>query len=930
MKMKRDDAIDILKGCGFSAEIAITDLTNKSLVKIIENNSLWMHDQLRDMGRQIVQHENLEDPGMRSRLWDRDEVMTVLKNKKGTRNIQGIVLDFEKKHEVSSEKNHWTNLKRMPGFSSAMTYLKEIYKTRIHRGAEKDKNIMLRTKSFEPMVNLRLLQINHVKLAGNFKFIAATLKWLQWEGCLLKSLPSEFCPRDLAVLNLSGSKITRVWDWRWWNMYRNKMADKLLVMNLHDCWYLTDIPNLSGHRVLEKLILENCVRLVKVHKSVGDLTSLLYLNLKNCSNLVEFPTDVSGLKHLENLNLSGCLKLKELPEDMGSMKSLRELLVDDTAIVNLPDSIFRLKKLESLSLRNCRSLKQLPVCIGKLCSLRELYLDGSALEEIPDSVGSLTNLEKLGLVLCRSLTAIPDSVGNLKSLLELFLDSSSIKELPISIGSLSHLKFLSITRCRSLTKLPDSINGLASLVQFRLRGTSITEISDQVGALNMLEKLDMGNCKSLRSLPDSIGNMLNLTTLILDGAVITELPESIGELERLDTLRMDYCKHLRRLPASIGKLKNLRRLQMGETAVTELPEELGMLSSLTTLKMRKSHEHLTNIRENAELTNLMPQEKPKLAGLPMSFLSLSSLTELDARAWGISGKIPDDFEKLSLLETLDLGYNNISSLPSSLRGLSILQVLLLSHCKELKSLPPLPSSLLKLNVTNCTALENISDLSNLESLHELQLTNCRKIMDIPGLQCLRSLRTLYTSGCNACVPAIKRRLTKVALKHLSNLSVPGSEIPNWFVREIPSFSSRKNRDIKAVIIGVVVSFDQHSQDSFRDKASAIENVQAKIIRLDKPIFTTVLFSMEVPDTKEDQLYMCRCSKSRPIVFMLRDGDKIQVALRDDPNFKGFELKKYGIHLIFEDDDDIEEDDEEWLDESQQSVSYKLAKFFNSL
>jgi DNA polymerase III delta prime subunit len=82
MGMKREDVIDVLKGYGFRAEIAIRVLTAKSLIKVAEDNTLWMHDQVRDMGRQIVIEENPVYPGMRSRLWDRDAIMTVLKGEK--------------------------------------------------------------------------------------------------------------------------------------------------------------------------------------------------------------------------------------------------------------------------------------------------------------------------------------------------------------------------------------------------------------------------------------------------------------------------------------------------------------------------------------------------------------------------------------------------------------------------------------------------------------------------------------------------------------------------------------------------------------------------------------------------------------------------------------------------------------------------------
>lgn len=80
-EMKREDVLYIFKGSGYSAGTLIRALAAKSLVKIVENDILWMHNQLRDMGRQIVQREN-HDLGMRSVLWDHDDIMTVLGSRK--------------------------------------------------------------------------------------------------------------------------------------------------------------------------------------------------------------------------------------------------------------------------------------------------------------------------------------------------------------------------------------------------------------------------------------------------------------------------------------------------------------------------------------------------------------------------------------------------------------------------------------------------------------------------------------------------------------------------------------------------------------------------------------------------------------------------------------------------------------------------------
>ncbi|OMO57261.1 hypothetical protein CCACVL1_25876 [Corchorus capsularis] len=868
MRMKREDMVDILKGCDFKAEIALRVLEEKSLIKFTAwDDSLTMHDQIRDMGRQIIQNENFADPGMRSRLWDRDEIISVLKNHKGTRRTEGIAIDIMKKEP------------------------------------ENKKEVVINSKPFKSMVNLRLLQINNVKLEGKLQFLPHELKWLQWQGCPLKTLPP-YCPQKLAVLDLSVSiKLEHMWN--------KVVAENLMVLNLSGCSKLVALPDLSGHGKLQKIFLTYCVGLKNIHESVGSLKSLHYLNLTGCKNLTELPSDVQGMKNLQTLILNDCLELKKLPESIGSMRSLKELYANSTSIENLPESIYRLEKLEKLSLRDCKRIKQLPKCVGKLVSLKELHLDGSALEQLSDAIGDLENLEILSLIFCESLTQLPDTIGSLKLLKNLLIKGSAITELPNSIGWLPYLKYLSVGG-RQLSKLPDSIQGLASIVELGIDKTSITGLPSQIGALRLLRKLEIISCTCLKSLPESIGSLLALTHLNIFNADITELPESFGMLENLITLRLNECKRLCKLPSSIGNLKSLHHFYMSETAVTQLPDSFGMLSSLVVLKMRK-------------------KEKSKsFSVLPASFSNLSSLEEFDANAWSICGEISDDFEKLSALEILNLGKNDFSKLPSSLRNLSLLKKLFLPKCEELKSVPPLPSSLEELNLADCVSLESMSDLSSLNSLEKLNLTNCEKLVDIPGLECLTSMKRLYLTNCSTCSLAAKNRLSKVYLKHLRNLSMPGSGIPDWFSQGRVRFSSHKSLDFKGVIIAVVVSLNQQIVGELRNELPAIVDIQAKIFNSDhKDIYTTVLHLEGVPKTKEDQVHLCRYPEHHPMLSILKDGFQIQVTMRNPPVDKGVELKKAGIYFVFENDDDYE-GDEESLDDSQQSVSQKLANFFGSL
>ncbi|KAL5562981.1 hypothetical protein UlMin_032728 [Ulmus minor] len=925
MRMEREELIDILKVCGFAAETGIKELIDKSLIKITENRTVWMHDQIRDMGRQIVREESVVDPAMRSRLWDRREITSVLIDEKRAKSTEGMVLDFREKRPVkdlSGVEISWRNFHENPNFTTAATYIKQRYK-KLFLGKEEDE-IFISAKAIETMGKLRLLQINHVNLRGKFKSFPAGLKWLQWKECPLKALPDDFYAPQLALIDLSNSKIEQLWGSK-----NIKVAENLKIMNLRDCHSLTMIPDLSRHQNLEKLILENCKGLTQIHDSIGNIQTLIHLNLRASSNLVKLPSDVSGLKNLETLILSGCWKLKELPENIGSMVSLKKLLADETAIASLPDSAFKLTQLEELSLRNCMHFKRLPLWIGKLSSLKRLSLDGSALEELPDHISCLENIEKLSVLQCKSLKVIPNSISNLKSLTEFSLLSSPIEELPVSIGSLPNLKKLLVGRGGFLKELPRSIGELNSLVVLHIEQTKIKNLPDQIGALKLLEKLELWKCNSLESLPESIGSMRRLTNLTIYEAIITELPESIGNLENLVFLQVTSCKELCYLPASIGKLKSLQRLLMGDTGVTKLPESFGMLSSLIYLQMAKNP-HLQqpkNKQREVVTRSTLQEETDTFDVLPASFSNLSLLSKLYAGSCNISGKISDDFEKLSLLEILDLGHNDFCSLPSSLKGLFVLGKLTLHNCRKLKSLPPLPSSLVEIDVANCTALETVADLSDLGRLETLNLTNCEKVLDIPGLERLYSLRRLFMNCCKTCSSVVRRRLAKGSLRNIRNLSMPGTKIPSWLSQEVVTFSERRNRPIKAVIIGVVVCLDRQLQDDLRDRLSYVDDIQARILKMGFPIFTTVLSLIGVPNKNEDQFHLCRFPVHSPLVFQLKQGYQIDVIKRNPPHVEGVELKKWGIHLVYEGDDDYE-GDENSLSESQQSISEKLTMFFD--
>lgn len=158
--------------------------------------------------------------------------------------------------------------------------------------------------------------------------------------------------------------------------------------------------------------------------------------------------------------------------------------------------------------------------------------------------------------------------------------------------------------------------------------------------------------------------------------------------------------------------------------------------------------------------------------------------------------------------------------------------------------------------------------------------------------------------------------------------MPGSNIPDWFSQDVVTFSERENRALKSVIICVVVSLNHQTPDDTREELPAVVDIQAKILILDFTTFTTTLFLSGVPNTNEDQFHLCRYPIDHPLVSQLKHGYKIHVARREPPYMAGVELKKWGVYLVYEGDDDYE-GDEESLNESQQSLSEQLANFFSS-
>ncbi|KAL2330861.1 hypothetical protein Fmac_018442 [Flemingia macrophylla] len=293
---------EILNGCGLCADIGITVLIERSLIKVERNNKLGMHPLLRDMGREIIRESSRTEPGKWSRLWFEKDVLDVLTRNTGTEAIQGLSLKLPFTSRDCFEAN-----------------------------------------AFVKMKGLRLLQLDHVQLSGNYGYLSKQLRWVSWQGFPLKYIPNNFDLKGVIAIDLKHSILRLLWK-------KPQVLEWLKILNLSHSKYLIETPDFSGLPSLEKLVLKDCPSLCRVHQSIGDLRNLLLINLKNCTSLRNLPREMYKLKSLKTLNLSGCLKIDKLEEDIVQMESLMTLIAENTAVKQVPFSIVSSKSIGYISL----------------------------------------------------------------------------------------------------------------------------------------------------------------------------------------------------------------------------------------------------------------------------------------------------------------------------------------------------------------------------------------------------------------------------------------------------------------------------------------------------------------------------------------------------------------------------------------------------
>ncbi|XP_071703450.1 disease resistance protein Roq1-like [Rutidosis leptorrhynchoides] len=461
---KRDFVASVLDSCSFFADTNIRVLVDKSLITISSDMSLQMHDLIQAMARGIVCEESTFH-GKQSRLWISSEIHDVMSGNEVTLTKSIEVLDLML--EISSQKVHIN--------AKAFAQMKKMLILKIYHPVDSRKSFALTDFN--------------VKFYGSLEFLSNELWLLYWFGFPFRFLPSSFYPENIVAIDLSYSNIQHLWTTPKWFL-------RLKVIKLRHCRMLTSTPDFTKITNLEELIFEGCIRLTKLHPSVGMLKRPVVLNMEDCKSLNSFPIKLE-MESLKVLNLSGCLKMDSLPKSLSSIKTLVELHVNRTSITEVPSFVYSLRNLESLSFGE---YERIPSTWWRLICLPIRLPSRQQLSRslVWSSLAGLNLLKKLNLSNC-NISEVPDSIGGLSHLTELRLCENSFTRLPTSLSQLSLLEHLFLHGCWNLEVVPKLPPHIIALNVDHC--ASLRELSELPPTTHTLYA---SGCTSLRKLPEQL------------------------------------------------------------------------------------------------------------------------------------------------------------------------------------------------------------------------------------------------------------------------------------------------------------------------------------------------------------------------------------------------------------------------------------------
>jgi len=435
---------------------------------------------------------------------------------------------------------------------------------------------------------------------------------------------------------------------------------------------------------------------------------------------------MTSTSSLHDMTVSGC------PVQFDSRNSFRKpaLVIDQNSLDNIGHKL----KLLDLSFTGLRNLPMRWLC-NTMPNLNSFNISNNSVKRIEDGMSSGCIMEKMEhldlsfnqirLLQSKDLLFAP----NLKSL-NLAGNSLSV----LSDRVFSHLSSLVVLDLSDniLSSLQDNIfENMQDLQKLFLQNNSLSHISTPV--MSNLHNLLLLNI-SFNQLSghiinkDTFKSQVKLVALDLSHNIIKDIPSDVyAMMNQMQILNLQHNQLSEIRSEHFSHLPNLHVLMLSFNQIQTLhPKALVNLQSLDSLSL--NHNNLPEIPDE------LFQDCPNIQDLTLHHNLLTS--------------VPKSLSKLSNLQTLDLGENQIGnltieSLPNSLYGLRLAG-------NDLKHIPlDIFTKLSNLNVLNLShnKIKTIEEdaLRNLKNLRALRLDNNR-LQDMNGIvSSLKNLRWLNVS-----------------------------------------------------------------------------------------------------------------------------------------------------------------------------------------
>ncbi|KAA3481950.1 disease resistance protein TAO1-like [Gossypium australe] len=395
MKWTPKKDVEELLSCYYKGAVCgISNLIDKCLLEITPSQSIYLHDMLEEMGKDIVRQES-KSIGMRSRLWDPEDVDKVLRYRKGTQSIEGIVLDMS---QIKVE------LRLHPSTFENMINLKYLH----FYSRNSDKKLLVKEHDTD-LVNLSCFVLNGCKNLRKIPKLLGAINLVHIECIGCESLVELPCLNHLASLdslNLDNCCSLKEFP---------ELPNSISALHLTET-AIEEVPDSIGHLEMD---LHSCFWLESLH----------LLDLSSCP-IAKFPEIPRNLKEL-------CLprtEIEEVPSCFDCQSSLTLLDLSGTSIktVDGPSLIKRFENLERLKMNGCESLEFLsnvPLNLGCLeahgcTSLEKVTFTYQNLFEVPDDVSmifsncfhlnqdSIDSIEKTAMIKVRAQIAPNRRIGD--------------------------------------------------------------------------------------------------------------------------------------------------------------------------------------------------------------------------------------------------------------------------------------------------------------------------------------------------------------------------------------------------------------------------------------------------------------------------------------------------------------------------------------